>query len=963
MKKTFLLIALSLCFSLFAATGVVSGEKNLRVSKTQWFDLIYPERCEKTAAILYENVDAIYSEVTEQYGLEPVARIPVVITPAVENLNAYWAVLPYSHIVLYDTSFENIGELAVFSETLLSIFRHELTHAVTYTMKNAFWSRVTQVFGDAMNIGPLLVSSGMAEGATVSSESMTGEGRLNNEYAKHNVKQAKIEGKFPSYYGVQGTGDLNPYYYNGAFHEWLQKNYGMEAYAKFWYYTINVQGLTVRWRFKKAFGEKLDVAWKKFISDYEVPLLAANPVIAKEAKDYFIPDTPDYSRKNDAGSKYVSLTSSDNCIYWIDAASRGIFASGKKLFTQTGAYAVSPSKDNKYVAVSCYADDKAATYARVKIYDTETKQYFTVKEKGLKSAAVVKKSGEYYLVASKFETPENTIQIFKILTEKGRIKEIQAVAKVILPLNIFACEFTSLENGFAYIKKDKLSYSICISDLEGQVTQEYVLPQERIVINSLNAEDNTLYFSWTQKGTMPRLGTLNLENGQLGLSGKDLSGGIFSPVASEGKVVYIGKFLNQNRILTLEADSQMDYSTVKNQIPDLQEEKEQAQVFEYTIPESEKFNSFKYLNRGLLIPLSTFTSENFGPNYGKTPDTDMFIGVSYFTGAPWSDGTSDSLFVTGGWNILTNSAGLEAVATFGTDTSLLKSSTDVKTEINLKGWKYSSVSETVSTGFHFGKTSLFQFKNVLEAKVGKQYKWIETKKFPFYGYYERDDISLYYDLFENALVSYSNVHYSGPGTYERCGIVTSLGAYYVLDGAFNNSLKQLNAFDLYGGVAGYIPRLLPFESHYGSTTNFPSVVGLKILNSNANAFSVYEVYANTVLLGMLIKKPVPFFNGIYLQNWKITGGYSGVFEPLASNIRTGSQFINLPGYTAQIFKGQFTYLDSVSLQADLKISPNMGALSRNEFQIDFLATANYAIHQKSKTANPFSFDFSINVSY
>ena len=210
-KSLFVLLAFFLCAELSAHSGMFWGEKNLRVTKTKWFDLIYPERSAETAAILYEKADTVYEEVTAEYGLEPFFRMPVVITPAVDQFNAFWTAVPYNHIALYDTGSSGASELAVFSETMLSTFRHELTHAVTYNMKNGFWRFMGHVFGDCVTPGMLSVTTGMAEGATVAYESSTGEGegRLNDEYAMHSVKQAKIENKFPAYHDVSGAADVD----------------------------------------------------------------------------------------------------------------------------------------------------------------------------------------------------------------------------------------------------------------------------------------------------------------------------------------------------------------------------------------------------------------------------------------------------------------------------------------------------------------------------------------------------------------------------------------------------------------------------------------------------------------------------------------------------------------------------------------------------------------------------------
>ena len=377
-----LLAVFLLCTQLPAHSGMLWGEKKLRVAKTQWFDIIYPARCEQSAAILYEKADTVYEEVTEQYGLTPAFRMPVVITPAVEQFNAFWTAVPYNHIAIYDTSVSGSSELAVFSETLLSTFRHELTHAVTYNMKSGFWRGVDKVFGDCVAPGMLAVTTGMAEGATVTSESAAGEGRLNDEYAKHFVKQAKIEGVFPSYHDVSGAADVSPggapYFFNGAFHQWLQEEFGMEAYAEFWYRVVNGKNFTVSGAFKKSFGIKLRSAWSQFIEAYEVPALAADPVRAGLVLDFFEPDNKDYSNLNNAGSFYGSLTSAGGRLVWLDKFGGRVFDDKGYLFSQRGISGVRLSNDGRFLAVGYTSINSAGEKARVRLYDFENKRFLNI---------------------------------------------------------------------------------------------------------------------------------------------------------------------------------------------------------------------------------------------------------------------------------------------------------------------------------------------------------------------------------------------------------------------------------------------------------------------------------------------------------------------------------------------------------------------------------------------------------
>ena len=209
MKKAFsFLFLFLLLLPAWSHEGSMAGAGKLRVSQTKYFDIIYSEKNLATAKILYENADQVFEELAAAYGTEPNFRLPVVITTTVEQFNAYYADSPYNRIVVYDTA--QIDDLAVFSQTLLSTFTHELTHALTFNLKNKTMRTLAKIFGDAFANHYITVTNGMAEGATVSYESSKGEGRLNDPYALQQIRQAKIEGKFPAYSDVKGSSDAYP---------------------------------------------------------------------------------------------------------------------------------------------------------------------------------------------------------------------------------------------------------------------------------------------------------------------------------------------------------------------------------------------------------------------------------------------------------------------------------------------------------------------------------------------------------------------------------------------------------------------------------------------------------------------------------------------------------------------------------------------------------------------------------
>lgn len=225
------------CACLWAYGGAESGAKKLSVVKTTYFDIIYPPESEQAAKKIAAVCDSDYIEICSILNTEPYQRFPVTITHSVDSLNAYFSPVLYNSIVLYDTV--PSSSLDMFENTIESVFYHELTHAVTLNMKNKFWRVMSGLFSDALTPAYLTLTTFWEEGATVSLESMSGGGRLNNPFSMQIVAQAKIENRFPSWRDVTGARDTYPggtdaYIFGAAFAKYLQNTYGMEKYGDFW---------------------------------------------------------------------------------------------------------------------------------------------------------------------------------------------------------------------------------------------------------------------------------------------------------------------------------------------------------------------------------------------------------------------------------------------------------------------------------------------------------------------------------------------------------------------------------------------------------------------------------------------------------------------------------------------------------------------------------------------------------
>lgn len=228
-----LLLAFEAVFAASESSGSVDGSGFLEFS-TSHFRIIYEPECESTAKVIADGCEDEYSRLCSFFGVDPDIVIPVYITAGCKVLNAYYTPYPSNRIVMFDTVADNDG-LAVFPNTLLYIFRHELTHAFTMNIRSGFWQFVSVIFGDGVSVSPALYAyDSLVEGVAVLSESVDGYGRLNDLRSTRVLRQAKLEGCFPSWIDIAGAMDVYPssnlpYVFGGAFLGFLYSKYGTDV--------------------------------------------------------------------------------------------------------------------------------------------------------------------------------------------------------------------------------------------------------------------------------------------------------------------------------------------------------------------------------------------------------------------------------------------------------------------------------------------------------------------------------------------------------------------------------------------------------------------------------------------------------------------------------------------------------------------------------------------------------------
>ncbi len=922
----------------FAQQGVMSGAGKLRVTQTQWFDIIYSEKNSATAQILYENADDIYREIAASYGIEPYFRLPVVITSTVEQFNAYATTIPYNCIVMFDTAM--LPELAVFSQTVISLFTHELTHIITYNHKDSVSRFLAKLFGDGFAGFYLTVTSGMAEGATVSYESSKGEGRLNDAYVLQMLRQAKIEESFPSYSDVKGASDAYPansyYYFNGAFAEYLQRNYGMEKYAEFWYRCVNIKNLTAAGAFKKTYGIKLDKAWQNFENELFVPNVSGpNPVKQGQVKDFFASDLQDYSIRNNAGSLYSNLCSSDKGIYYIDGTHSSVYfvsaeqlASGEeikpqKLFRHDYIDYLRVSADGRFAAVGYYSTLSSNLKHRAAIYDFETKSWFTIPDTNIVAPSVIMDQGQYYFVCQKYEPQKYSICVKKILIE-GKVTGVQDFAIKDFAPEEMSSEFTALGDGhFAFIKKQGMNYFICVSPLDCSSITEYAAPVERMKIRSLSAGENGegISFSWATKETLPRYGFLDLDQQQFCLSQENISGGVYNPVLREGKLFYIGQFYKQNRLFFMDYNAEVG----KELLPavGLNEELELAEREEGFNLQGDSavelpykpFSPLQYAFEGLLLPFSTMQPRLFAST-DSIGSGSIGLGLTFITSLPWNSGI---FILSGGYDIPSHTGGFSFDYSGGTETPLFNYALEGSVALDEFGFKQTHGGIYASSSFDFGTRSAFGVQ--LQAGID-------------YGNLTQG--TDYIKSVQAASVSYSNLVKAGPGTYERTGFAFTPSLLHNYEYQVRPMSQEImDYYELAFSFTAYIPKLLPVICPDNFTWNLPLKLYASLFDFQKSQLVPVNARAEMILFAYDIQKAVPFVSAIFINSVNVSLKYYGSLEfPDSEAAFTSWRFLQFPDYIDQLKSGRFNYIDYAAIKLSLGLTPNVGGFATTEARLN-----------------------------
>lgn len=511
---------------LFTFAVLQLSAETLLVHKTQYFDIIYAKSSEASAALLAEHADTFAEEIASRLDRKKIGRMPVYIVPNKEALNGYFTTSPYRRIVLFDTVPVE-GELTNFSDVILKVFYHELTHAIS--LKYFY---------------PLLPLS-FTEGVAVLYESSDGmQGRLHDPLIMHHLMQGRLDGASPSWKQAAGQRDVYPgafwgYIYGAGFADYLQKVYGAETYAQYWQPSFY---LFPKGRTKKIFNKKLDVLWDNFIDSIYFPQDALSPVL--------------FSNKTNKSGYNVTASTTNGFACFDFSKKEVVFytadGKSKKLFNANSTLShLSFSQDGKYLLVTDTIETVKGEKFRAVVFDMQSGKFTDTEYFSLRYAS--------FCTGNKICGIEVNGQFSDLIL----INEKAAAKKEILfsvgPGKQYSAIYNPVFAGkdkIAFIAANGIKRDILILDTASKEIKKIEFKTPLTAIRYLQTNNDQaeplLSFSWAGKNMLYRSALYNVKTGTLKILNKDISGGTFFPVVLQQKepqdVFYVGLHAKYNSI-------------------------------------------------------------------------------------------------------------------------------------------------------------------------------------------------------------------------------------------------------------------------------------------------------------------------------------------------------------------------------------------------------------------------------
>ena len=582
MKRIFIAVFVMLAVSVsLGAQGYFKPFASFRVIETERFSIVFPRESEATARMLAGFADEVYAEVSALLESDVPFRIPVVLNPHQERFNGFYQPIT-PHVMLFDTAMDI--EWTTFSDSLRYLFVHELTHAVSMNVRGRGvenWRRVFGAFFTPAIVTPMF----MIEGVTVSFESRSSFGRVNDPLARHTLRQAAHEGKFlspiqsTSLYDLPVNGGGMFYEYGGFFSAWLQENYGMELYARLWRGIggdREAVGTGVAFRnifspyktgfyhiFREVYGIDFLDAWAMFAESVTIDGVEENRADVLPGRKRFLAERERFVDAIVArGGKIFALNAEEGKVHVLDAATgatREVGIGGIR-----SSYDLDVSPDGSRMLVSGFRrEGDRLLAASVEIRGSgglATGRSFA----GLGRARYFR-DGVVGLAADRHDTLlvfEDSRGERKVLLRGNRELLFSGPQPVDDERIAFVVSRSGLRELWLY---EYPSGTVSRIETDGGIADGDGGDADREgedgtgdaagagdpwgQMRGLGVSEGRLLFAHNSGDRMYRLGIVDLDRMTAVFNERDFSGGVFNPVSSDGEIYYRAAFSSTDRLL------------------------------------------------------------------------------------------------------------------------------------------------------------------------------------------------------------------------------------------------------------------------------------------------------------------------------------------------------------------------------------------------------------------------------
>ena len=932
MKRFFLIFSIAFIFTanLFSYGGVLAGTKgDLKVYKTEYFDIIFPPECETAAAKIQAVCDSYYLEICGLFETEPYQRFPVTITKQLEQINAYFALVPYNRIVLFDTATtEGIDNN---EKSLETIFYHELTHAVTMNIKAGFF-RAMSFFSDAFTPSQLTLTTFWLEGATVSTEGLERHdsvrgGRMNDPYSTQIVYQAKIDGVKPSWRDVTGARDTYPggtdaYIWGGSFAKYLQETYSFSKYAEFWYMAgRSLSPSFCAGVFKKTYGRNLTDVWNEFYEQLNPPQV--KPLSQKDCL---------FNRQKKTLYSNLAVSKDKNTIVFMDIKSASLkkavwdeksqkYTKPQKIMAVSNVSKLSLSGDGRYVLISRLVS-KSNTKAELTLFDIKKGRKINITNESLRDGVILSADEKCVKIAAVkvADTPYSIC--FYTVELKG--SDVKFDRKLVLKTDEIPFSLTSREGNLSYISKKGLRWSIAEYDESLQSVNHIFVTDDEYPLNirSLNYlgqkdGQNSYSFSYARIGMSGKMLSRSgfLTGNVFALGSEDYDGSIQEPVVIRGdcgdRLAFYAEHYEYDVLYALNIND-IQLESVSGQTETAAYGETGGSSSETKIlPEAEDYKPLQYAKNGVILPWGSINIYDFDFEVDMTPS----FGASFITSNPWGDKITT---LSGAFDIASLQGGfLQQMQTGHDSFSFVEQASVV---FDKKGFMQASGSVNAAAVLYRGYVSSIIAGAGAIGLYGREYvdrneeKRGKTKDAK--GYYAQATGSL----------TYSNIHKVAPGYYQYAGF-------------------KLTPF-VWGASKDNDYRFMKDEQYNAGATLGIRLPGFIPLSLSASLFPKMDYFAEggatAVLFNKEIHKGIPALS-LFAQRLTFMTSYSGQIKYKTSD---NFDIQKVDSIVRDLEKED--YKDKLAFTVELTLAPNTGFLATSECNFGLAASVFYHFNGEDK---------------